>query len=153
VALTLIAIGSLLSAFASPAGADVCQVPSTPYPTIQSAIDDAVCGVVLVSAGQYPEHLVIDRSLDLIGDSVEAVEITGSATVTGSSSQVHLEELRIELDAVGGSSPPEQALLVENGAEVTTDDVDVVRRSWPEGFIFFDGFETGTTDQWSHQNP
>jgi len=109
--------------------------------------------VVLVAAERYPEELVIGRSLQVIGDSVDSVEISGSATVVGADTQVHLEELRIELDAVDGSLPPMQALVATGGAEVTTDHVVVVRRSWPEGFIFFDGFETGTTGRWSHQNP
>jgi len=51
------------------------------YPTIQEAIDAASPGdAILVSAGTYYEHLIVDKSLTLEGEESSAPIIDGSGT-------------------------------------------------------------------------
>ena len=54
-----------------------CSVPSTDYPTIQSAINDAKCEIISVAAGMYRENLVITRSLTLQGAGDSSTIIDG----------------------------------------------------------------------------
>lgn len=52
-------------------------VPSSSYPTIQSAINDANIDIIKVSAGRYAENLVIKRSLLLTGAGYDSTVIDG----------------------------------------------------------------------------
>lgn len=56
----------LLSARAEAAG--TCRVPSQ-YSTIQAAVDDPACSDVDVAAGTYYENVVINRDVNIAGDS------------------------------------------------------------------------------------
>ncbi len=65
-----------------PVHATTLSVPS-PYPTIQSAINAASPGdTILVSAGTYPEQLVIQKSLHLVGASRDSTVIDGQGMGT-----------------------------------------------------------------------
>ncbi|MFZ1219753.1 MAG: right-handed parallel beta-helix repeat-containing protein [Chthoniobacterales bacterium] len=44
-----------------------CSVPSGPYPTIQSAVDNPTCDPIIVAAGTYVENIGISRGLSLRG--------------------------------------------------------------------------------------
>jgi len=72
----------------------VLRVP-VDYPTIQEAVDAASLGdIVYVYAGTYYENVVIDKSLDLMGENRETTIIDGSLAgnvvyVTASSVSVH----------------------------------------------------------------
>src|SRR5207253_6601775 len=44
-----------------------CAVPSIPYPTIQSAINDSTCNPINVAAGTYVENVFVNRSVTLKG--------------------------------------------------------------------------------------
>src|SRR4051812_1873842 len=48
-------------------GGGACSVPSTRYPTIQSAVDAPACSSVKVAAGSYAENVKIARRLTLSG--------------------------------------------------------------------------------------
>jgi hypothetical protein len=63
--------------------AQICAVPSGQYPTIQSAIDDAGCSEVELTAQVFVESAVVDRSLTLRGDSSGTHTIEGQVQVTG----------------------------------------------------------------------
>lgn len=60
-------IALLVAAAAASAGAATCSVPSTGYPTIQSAVDDSTCTAVNVAAGTYLENVSINRAVVLNG--------------------------------------------------------------------------------------
>jgi parallel beta-helix repeat protein len=59
-------------------------VPSSQYPTIQSAINAAMQGdTILVSAGTYHENLVVTKTLNLVGASPANTIIDASASGAG----------------------------------------------------------------------
>lgn len=61
-------------------GKEIIRVP-VDYPTIQEAIDAAVSGsIILVSNGIYYEHLVVDKTLPLIGQNKTTTIIDGNGT-------------------------------------------------------------------------
>ncbi len=93
VALILVlALGLLVSsppAFAastrlvSPTGTDTGNCTVNPCKTIGYAIGQSVSGdIISVAAGTYAEHLVVDRSLTLMGANQGSTFIDGSATGT-----------------------------------------------------------------------
>ena len=55
------------TAIAVSARANTCSVPSSGYPTIQSAVDDSTCTIVNVAPGLYPENISISRAVTLNG--------------------------------------------------------------------------------------
>ncbi|MEO0424505.1 MAG: right-handed parallel beta-helix repeat-containing protein [Pseudomonadota bacterium] len=61
--------------------AQSCLVPSSTYPTIQSAVDDIACAVVDVQAGTYVENITVTRAtpLRLSGAGLGQTQIDGSA--------------------------------------------------------------------------
>lgn len=61
----LIAGALTLHAFST--WASTCSVPSLAYPSIQAAVDDAVCTTINVAPGVYLENVSINRSLTLNG--------------------------------------------------------------------------------------
>ena len=138
----LIAGSLLLAALAArPTAAVTCTVPSTPHPTIQSAIDDATCTTVEVAAGSYGESPVVDRTLVLQGAGSGETYLAGQLEVTAGV---------LDLQALSIFSPPGgggDALLSHSGAEVRAFDVEVVHGS--DVPLFADGFETGDTSAWS----
>ncbi len=75
---------TLLALFPAPVKSDftVIRVPAD-YPSIQSAINAASTGsIILVSKGTYHEHLVVKKTLALIGEDREATIIDGNRTGT-----------------------------------------------------------------------
>lgn len=73
-ALTATSVMSLVSIMAANVTADVLNVPSAEYPTIQSAIDAASNGdTVLVASGTYPE------AIDFLGKEITVESEEGSA--------------------------------------------------------------------------
>jgi len=81
--LTLLAANVSALAFnVQMAGAGTIVVPDD-YPTIQEAVYAAEAGdTILVLNGTYPENLVINKSLSLVGESPSATIIDGSITIT-----------------------------------------------------------------------
>jgi hypothetical protein len=117
-----------------------CPVPSGPYPTIQSAIDNPTCTDITVAAGLFEESPVIDRVLSLTGASSSATTIGGQLEVDGA--VVALAGLTIS----GGGGSAAEALWAHSGAEVSALDVLVTAAGAPA--FFADGFESGDTSAW-----
>ena len=74
---TVFLMGYKISAKASP---DVIHVP-TDYPTIQEAINHTNSGdTIFVHKGTYYEHIVIDKSVSLVGEDRHSTIIDGNKT-------------------------------------------------------------------------
>ena len=138
---------------ASPVGAAVCQVPSGPYPTIQSAVDAPICTEIELAAQTFEESVVIARDLEIRGVSTASTVIEGQVTVEGGATQVALEDLTVDGSAPGVGGTFTEALLVEGGAEVSGLRIVVLNATEDPSAIFADGFESGDTSAWSNVVP
>jgi hypothetical protein len=81
-----------------------CAVPSGTYTTIQSAINDSNCTEIDVAAGIYHEHLSVNRTVTIQGDTASPTVIDGAGSDTvildeGSGTTLTLSHLTI----TGGS--------------------------------------------------
>jgi len=136
-----------------PVAADVCQVPSGPYPTIQTAVDAPVCTEVVISAGTFAESVVVPRDLVVGGASAATTVIEGQVTVQGASTVVALADLTVDASASGVAGTYAEALLVEAGAEISGSNIVVLNAAIDLMPIFADGFESGDTTAWSAVSP
>ena len=67
--------------FATPVAAsqEIRRVPTLEYPTIQAAIDAANPGdIIQVASGAYYEHVVVNKSLTLVGEGSSTTIIDGN---------------------------------------------------------------------------
>lgn len=132
----------LAAAIAQPAAAAICNVPSAPHPNIQAAVDDVGCTEIIIAAGTFSEAPVIARTLTLQGAGSGRTFVQGKIEV--SAGTVQLNGLHIAADT--------EPLRAHSGAEVSGSDLEVVNGPFEPPF-FADGFEDGTTDQWSSTIP
>src|SRR6516225_3475296 len=65
-----------------PAAAAPCHVPSSNYPTIQAAVNDATCDAINVAAGTFTEHVTIDRDVTMRGEGEDRTIVDGSSSGT-----------------------------------------------------------------------
>jgi len=130
-------------AFAQPATAATCNVPSAPHPTIQAAVDDIGCAPIVIAAGTYSGSVVIARSVNLTGAGSDQTFVQGQVQVN--SGTVHLVGLHL--------TAPNDALWAHSGAEVSGFDLEVVNGEIFETPLFADGFESGGTGAWSAVSP
>ncbi len=139
-----------LAGFYAPAAfADVCPVPTLAHPSIQAAVNDAACTEIVLSAKVFAESVAVARGLELRGNSSATTTIEGEVTVTGASTEVTMQDLRVE----GGGCFP-VALDVSGGAQVTRgQDIVVINAAGGECPIFIDGFELGAAVAWSKTVP
>jgi len=148
----VIAVAAIvLVAMTSPAFAQTCTVPGS-HATIQDAIDDPTCATVNLAAQTYPESIVIRRSLTLTGPGTGGAIVQGLVLVTGSGTQVTLQDLRVE----NGCIP--DALRTSDGAQLLGENLQVERSETlpcplTAETIFVNGFESGNTDAWSSTSP
>lgn len=77
VAVPLLLLALLITSLASAATGASCLVPSTPYDTVQSAVDDESCTLIEIGAGTYFERLTITRTLTLQGAGPLTTTIDG----------------------------------------------------------------------------
>lgn len=114
-----------------------CIVPSVPYTTIQSAIDDNSCDTIQVGTGSFAEHLVITRSLTLQGNGMANTLIDGTNSgrpmlVEGSGIVVLINNLRVTNGNASNEEPTVGigriggGILVDNGATLYLDSVLVL---------------------------
>ena len=147
-AISLIFLGVLIL-HAPNVSAQVCEVPTLAYPSIQAALDDVTCTEVVLAAQTFAETVTVSRSLVLDGASSAATVIVGLVTVTGASTEATLQGLKVE----GGGCFP-VALDVGDGAQVTSGpDVAITNADGGECPIFIDGFELGAAATWSSTVP
>jgi predicted outer membrane repeat protein len=68
----------LAAANPAAAGPDaVCEVPSGPYPTIQSAVNDVTCDIIDVAAGTFTENVAVDRTVTIQGQGAGSTIMDG----------------------------------------------------------------------------
>jgi len=96
------------------ANPEIRGVP-TPYPTIQDAINAANSGdIIMVAPGIYPEHVVVNKSLTLVGENKSTTIIDGGGTstvVTVKADNVTLTDFTIQN---GGTYTADCGLVVWN---------------------------------------
>ena len=126
-----------------------CGVPSTAYPTIQSAVDDPACTQVDLAVQTFRESPVVDRDLLITGDSSSTTIIEGCLEIT--SGLVQLQGLRIDASVAGVAGSRPEAVWVHDGARVEADDVVAVHRMGE--MVFADGFESSGMSRWSGRTP
>ena len=121
-------------------------MPSLAHPSIQAAVDDAVCTEIVLAAQVFSESVAVSRSLVLRGDSSATTKIAGQVTVTGATTEFTLQDLQVD-----GGGCFSVALDVGGGAQVTSQqDVVIVNAGGGDcSVIFTDGFESGDTSAWS----
>lgn len=133
--------------------ADVCQVPSTPHPTLQSAVSDLTCTEIVLASQIFRESVTLSRDLTLSGTSSIATIIEGQVVVEGGTTQVVLHDLKVDGSAPSVSGCFSEALVAQGGAQISANDI-VVINGGVNGCVFFgDGFETGDTSAWSSTKP
>ncbi len=90
-----------------------CSVPSSAYPTIQSAVSDPGCAVINVAPGNYPENVVIYRSLTLNGaqagvDARTRTGGSGESVIDGGIANVTINADNVTLDGFTLPGPVNQ---------------------------------------------
>jgi len=89
---SFLVFASLFTLHAATASATTCSVPTTGYPTIQSAVDDPTCNIINVAQGVYAENVSISRTLTLNGAQAgqpvagRTSASSGESTVRGANS-------------------------------------------------------------------
>ena len=129
----------------SPSRAADCSVPGA-HPTIQAAIDDTNCSRILLADASYAEPIEIARSLEILGTHTGTSRIEGPVAVTNGAVA--------DLDQVLITGCSGARLTVGTGARVQGEGLSVVTPVSPPCFpLFYDGFESGGTNEWSSTSP
>jgi hypothetical protein len=102
-------IAILLAAGAAATHAATCSVPSSTYPTIQTAVDDSACNTVEVAPGIYSENVSITRAVTLSG--AQAGQPTGNRVSGGPS----------ESTVIGANPTGSRAVFAVGASGVTID--------------------------------
>ena len=139
-------VGLILIASVSPGRAEVCNVPSASYPSIQSAVNVINCTEIVLASGNHFGAVTIGRTLTVQGAGSDTTTVLGKVTISGSETQATLKGLKI---AVGANDLPHDGLVVVGDAEVIPDDLVIASTD----LIFSDGFEWGNTAAWSAEIP
>lgn len=114
----LLLTGIVSLASSAPASAASCLVPSTAYPTIQSAVDDPGCNPINIDNGEFKEDLLINRSLEIDGNSMSTSIIHGAGqgpVITVTAPDVTISNLTI----TGGANSQNGGGISNQGANVT----------------------------------
>lgn len=128
-----------------------CTVPTPRYPTVQSAINDTVCTTINLSDQSYPESILINRSLSILGPAGLA-DIEGYVQVRGAGTVVQMDNLMVH----NGCQPA--AFLVTSEGHVDSTRLEVEYEAGApcpaiDLMPFSDGFESGNTLAWSSTVP
>jgi len=100
------------------ADTNVIYVPDQ-YPTIQEAINNATEGdMIFVMAGTYYEHVVVNKSVSLIGEDRESTIVDGSGTgivINITASNVSLQGFTVINSGIG---PLDSGIFVDRSSDV-----------------------------------
>jgi len=130
-----------------------CQVPSAPHPTLQSAVTDLTCTEIVLASQIFRESVTLSRDLTLSGTSSSATIIEGQVVVEGGTTQVAINDLKVDGSAPSVSGCFSEALVAQGGAQISANNV-MVLNGGTDGCVFFgDGFESGDTSAWSSTTP
>ncbi len=133
--------------------ADECQVPSTPHPTLQSAVSDLTCTEIMLASQIFRESVALSRDLTLSGISSSATIIEGQLVVEGNTTQVVIHDLKVDANAPSVAGCFDEALVAQGGAQISANDIVVINGGTDGCVLFGDGFESGTTSAWSSTTP
>ncbi len=133
--------------------ADECQVPSTPHPTLQSAVSDLTCTEIMLASQIFRESVTLSRDLSLSGISSSATIIEGQLVVEGNTTQVVIHDLKVDASAPSVAGCFDEALVAQGGAQISANDIVVINGGTDGCVLFGDGFESGTTSAWSSTTP
>jgi hypothetical protein len=136
---------------APPLNAQTCTIPGS-HATIQAAADDPACTQVVLAAQNYPESVVLRRTVTVAGPAAGGAVVRGLVLVGGASTVATLRDLRVE----NGCRP--DAVHASGGARLLGDGLEVERATGlpcplTADAIFVDGFESGNTSAWSGTTP
>ena len=116
VKLLLVTCFSIVGSLVVTIRADVLIVedePGAEYPTIQSAVNDAEEGdLLLVKVGEYPGFTVTNKSLTIVADEGHAVTVTGRIRIRNLSSEKRVS--LIGLDSATSIGMPKGNLYADN---------------------------------------
>jgi hypothetical protein len=138
---------------ASGAAAATCNVPSSVYLTIQSAIDDPSCTEIVLASQAFTESVTVSRDLTLSGTSSSATIIEGQLVVEGNTTQVVIHDLKVDANAPSVAGCFDEALVAQGGAQISANGVVVINGGVDGCVLFGDGFESGDTSTWSATKP
>lgn len=129
-----------------------CVVPGQ-RPTIQSALDDTNCNLVIVDAGTYDEILSITRTVSLLGNGSPIIR--GNVGVRGAGVTLSIDGFHIQPYSDAIQRPLCTGLVVADGATASPDNLQINETTGAGpcldargDLIFADGFENGTTNRW-----
>jgi predicted outer membrane repeat protein len=117
----MVVLGVLALVPAQRAQAAVCDVPS-PYPTIQSALNDASCAVIQLSATTFNEHITIGRDAYINGVAGAIVNGGQSGAVITINANVNVT--LAHLTVTNGQSSDVGGGILDNG-NLTASDLTV----------------------------
>ncbi len=133
--------------------AEVCQVPSTPHPTVQSAVNDLTCSEIVLASQTFRESVTVSRDLTLSGTASSATIIEGQLVVEGDTTQVVIHDLKVDGSAPSVAGCFSEALVAQGGAQISANEVVVINGGVDGCVLFGDGFESGDASAWSATTP
>lgn len=141
---------ALLCAGAPSVSAFPCSVPGT-HATLQAAIDEPTCDPIQIAEGDYPESLLVGRSVTLEGPVSGWATLWGRFEAQGAGTVVAVAGMEVRsgcsgaaVEARDGARIQSSSLHAEKSTTITCNGVDR---------IFEDGFEGGDTSRWSANSP
>ncbi|MEP7355627.1 MAG: hypothetical protein ABI847_00145, partial [Anaerolineales bacterium] len=97
-------LAALFGLLVQPAQAATCTVPGT-YGTIQAAITDVACDIIMVDGAAYFEHLSIGREVEIYGTGATIVDgsLTGRVVNITTNVRVIISGTILQRGLVGGN--------------------------------------------------
>jgi hypothetical protein len=150
--LRLVGLATTLLTFpVSALRAQTCSVPGE-RPTVQTAVADPTCSLVMVTPGGYPESVTIRRTVAVASAGGAPPSIEGRLVVE-SPVPITVELQGLVFDATGvRAGCYASAMEVRGQATVVPEEVYAFNEGGVPAApcpLFADGFESGATSAWS----